>query len=273
MGALRVRKPVYAGQFYPSSAASIRRTIGTFVGKDTDKLEAVACLVPHAGYIYSGQVAAETLSGINIRERIILLGPNHTGSGAPFSIMARGRWQTPLGEVEIDSGLADKILSRSRHLQDDYLAHAEEHSLEVVLPLLQYFKSGFKIVPITVASDDISALKDVGEEIALAIKELGAEAQTLIVTSSDLTHYETQAQAEAKDRKAIEAILDLNEDKLIESIRQFKITMCGRAPAIIMLKAAKLLNARSARLIKYRTSAEATGDKTSVVGYAGITVY
>lgn len=269
----KIRRPVVAGQFYPSSSSTLRNQIDALVDKKATKIDVLACLLPHAGYMYSGRVAGLTVSCLNIRDKIILLGPNHTGNGAAFSIMTEGIWQTPLGEVRIDSDLANKILAGSKILEADTLAHAYEHSLEVELPFLQYFKSDFEIVPIAFLSDDLEALKEVGQEIAAILQEPGIRDSFLIVASSDMTHYESQGEAEKKDKEAIEAMLELNEDKLMQKIKRFNISMCGYAPAVVMIKTAKLLGAKIAELIKYQTSGEVSGDYESVVGYAGIVVY
>ncbi len=269
----KVREPAVAGQFYPSSRQILKNQIEALIDKKADKLNAIACMLPHAGYMYSGGVAAETVSCVNIKDKIILLGPNHTGYGVPFSIMTKGLWRTPLGEVKINSSLASHILKNSKYLEDDCLAHLYEHSLEVELPILQYFKTDFEIVPITVLANEISALKEIGKDIANTIKELNIKDSVLIIASSDMTHYEAQAQAQKKDREAIKAILELNEDKLMQKIQELDISMCGYAPAVIMLSAAKALGAKTAKLIKYQTSGDVTGDLTQVVGYAGIVVY
>lgn len=268
----KIRKPVVAGQFYPSSSQELKEQITAFIDKKAEPQDAVACVLPHAGYVYSGLVAGQTVSRIKIKDKIILLGPNHTGYGAGFSIMAEGAWQTPLGETEIDSALAKQLLNNSGHLKNDRLAHQFEHSLEVELPFLQYFNGDFKMVPIAILSDDCEALKETGKEIASAIKQAGIQGSTLIVASSDMTHYEPLAQAQKKDKEAIEAILELNEDKLIEKVRKLNITMCGYAPIITMLAAAKALGATNGKLIKYQTSGEITRDNDSVVGYAGIII-
>ena len=282
------RKPVVAGQFYPAEPAELKALIAKLAKGSSKKIKAIGtstslsvngelsrtigCVLPHAGYIYSGYVAAQTLAAVNIPETILLIGPNHTGMGTAFSIMSEGVWQTPLGEVEINAPLAQEILKRSKFCQEDFLAHTGEHSLEVELPLLQYFRSDFKIVPIIVSSNDIEQLKSVGNSITEAISGLKIKDSTLIIASSDMTHYEPLAQAQMKDQAAIEAILALDEDKLIAQVRDLDISMCGCMPVIVMLRAAKLLGAKSAELIKYQTSAEASADKSSVVGYAGIVV-
>lgn len=266
----KIRRPVVAGQFYPSSGVSLKKEIEILIDKKAKKKDIIACMLPHAGYMYSGRVAAETVSQIDIKDKVILLGPNHTGNGSDFSIMTEGLWQTPLGENEIDSELAKEMLKKSKYLREDMSAHVYEHSLEVELPFLQYFKPDFEIVPITFLSDNIKALKEIGEEIAGVLKD---KPKALIVASSDMTHYESQIDAQRKDNEAIQAILELDEDKLIERVQRFNITMCGFAPVVVMLKAAKLLGAKKASLVKYQTSGDVTGDKESVVGYAGILLY
>lgn len=267
-----IRQPQVAGQFYPSSPQELKNQIEALIDKKADKSDAIACVLPHAGYMYSGAVAGKTVSRINLKEKIILLGPNHTGYGARFSIMAEGTWQTPLGEVKIDSHLAKEILKRSKHLEDDASAHRYEHSLEVELPFLQYFKSDFEIVPVIFLSDEFELLKEIGKEIAGTLRELNINDSTLIVASSDMTHYEPQIQAQKKDKEAIGAILELNEDRLIDRIQGLNISMCGYAPVVAMLSAAKLLGANAGKLIQYQTSGDITGDKSSVVGYAGILI-
>lgn len=269
----KIRMPAAAGQFYPASAAELKKLIEKFTPQKADKTDVVACILPHAGYIYSGRVAVETAAGINIKNKIILLGPNHTGYGADFSIFSSGKWATPLGEIEIDRQLAQGIMKQCDFLSDEPLAHQYEHSLEVELPILQYFKTSFKIVPITILCGDLEMLKKLGAGIAKAIKESQEEKSVMLVASSDMTHYEPQAVAEKKDRAAIEAITELDVDKLMRKIKELDITMCGYAPAIAVITAAKLLGAKNAKLIKYQTSGDTTGDRTSVVGYAGIIIY
>jgi AmmeMemoRadiSam system protein B len=264
-----LREAVVAGQFYPGSSLQLTQEIERLIDKHAQKTDSLACILPHAGYMYSGRVAGATVSRINLKNKVILLGPNHTGSGASFSIMTKGAWQTPLGKIEIDSPLANKMLRNSKFLQEDSLAHAGEHSLEVELPFLQYFKQNFQIVPIALLSDDIASLKALGLEIAATLKETK---DYLIIASTDMTHYEPQEAAERKDKIAIEAILGLDPDKLMQKIRTLDISMCGYAPVVTLLAAAKSLGATSASLIQYQTSGDITGDKESVVGYAGITI-
>ncbi len=265
-----IREPVVAGQFYPASAAQLKSMIEKFVDKKAVKQDVIGLVSPHAGYVYSGPVAGATISRVKCKDTFIIMGPNHTGQGKPLSIMTEGTWQTPLGKVAIDTELAKQILSLSRHLQEDYLAHQYEHSLEVQIPFLQYFKPDIKIVPIILAHADGAVYKEIGKEIARAIKEVGRDA--VIIASSDMTHYEPHESAQKKDRQAIDAILDLNEDELLKRVKELDITMCGYAPAVSLISAARELGAKQAELIKYQTSGDTSGDYSSVVGYAGIII-
>ncbi|MCX5701214.1 MAG: AmmeMemoRadiSam system protein B [Candidatus Omnitrophica bacterium] len=272
MGSSKVRKAVVAGRFYPDDAQELKKQISSFIEPKIEKCNAQACVLPHAGYTYSGRVAIQTLAQINIKDKIVLLGPNHTGNGVPFSIMTQGSWVTPLGSVDIDTELAEAILKGSKYLESDSAAHLDEHSLEVELPILQYFKNRFKIVPIAFMSDDLSVLKKIGQEIAQVIVARKIQDDVLLAASSDMTHYESQQDAEAKDKLAIEAILELNPDKLFKAVKEHNITMCGYAPVIVMLSAVNFLGAKISSLVKYQTSGDVTGDRASVVGYAGIIV-
>ena len=269
---INLRKPVVAGQFYPAAAKDLNALISSFADKSVQKNDCFGCVLPHAGYIYSGKVAACTISGVKIKETVVLLGPNHTGQGARFSIMPQGIWQTPLGNVEINSKLAGLFLEKSGYLEADSLAHLDEHSLEVELPILQYFRNDFKIVPIAIMSDDLTKLNAVAKELASVVIENGLRDSVMFIASSDLTHYEPQESAEVKDALAIEAILSLDGEKLKSAVEKSKISMCGFAPIAILIQAAKLLGAKRGKLIKYQTSGDASGDKSSVVGYAGITI-
>ena len=265
-----IRNPVVAGRFYPGSPDQLRSMIGEMVDEKAAKEEVIGLVSPHAGYIYSGPVAGATISKITFKDTFVIMGPNHTGGGKPFSIMTEGTWKTPLGEVEIDSELGKQILAASKYLQEDQLAHQYEHSIEVQLPFLQYFKSDIKFVPIVLSHADGTIYKEIGKGIAKAIKELNRE--VIIIASSDMTHYEPQESAQRKDTQAIEAMLDLNEDELLKRVQELDITMCGYAPAVSLISAAKEVGAKGAELVKYMTSGDTTGDYSSVVGYAGVII-
>ncbi|MCX5698477.1 MAG: AmmeMemoRadiSam system protein B [Candidatus Omnitrophica bacterium] len=272
MKLINLRKPVVAGQFYPSGAKELKAIISSFADKSAQKIDVLGCILPHAGYIYSGKVAVCTISGVKIKDTVVLLGPNHTGRGVVFSIMPQGVWQTPLGNVEINSQLAGLFLGKSKYLEADSLAHLDEHSLEVELPILQYFRNDFKIVPIVIKTDDLSELNAVGQELASVVIENDLRGSVMFMASSDLTHYQPQKSAEIKDALAIEAVLNLDVGKLKAAIGESEISMCGFAPIAVLIITAKLLGAKKGRLIKYQTSGDVSGDKSSVVGYAGITI-
>ncbi|MBT4512119.1 MAG: MEMO1 family protein [Chloroflexi bacterium] len=264
------RNATVAGRFYPGTRSALQGEIERFTANDVPKEEVIGVVSPHAGYIYSGLVAGTTFSRVNIKDTCVILGPNHTGQGYPASIMVNGSWETPLGEVEIDSDLAIQILNNSEYLEEDEIAHVYEHSIEVQLPFLQYFKKDVKIVPIVLAYSDSTVYKEIGSSIARAVRETGRE--TVIVASSDMTHYESQESAKSKDMKAIQAILDLDEDALFNRIKDLKISMCGYAPTISMIRAAKRLGAQETELVQYQTSGDVSGDYTRVVGYAGVII-
>ncbi len=264
------RRPVVAGQFYPGSPSQLRAMIEQFIDEKAAKEEVIGLVLPHAGYSYSGPVAGATISRIKFKDTFIIMGPNHTGGGRPLSIMTEGTWETPLGEVKIDSELGKQILASSNYLQEDAGAHQFEHSIEVQLPFLQYFQPDIKIVPIVLAYYSDDAYKEIGKEIAKAIKDLNRE--VVIIASSDMTHYESQESARKKDMQAIEAVLDLNEDELIKRVHELDISMCGYAPTVSLISAARELGAKRAELVKYQTSGDIMGDYSSVVGYAGIII-
>ncbi len=265
-----IRNPIVAGQFYPGSPSALEAQIEGFIDEQAPKEEVIGLISPHAGYMYSGPVAGAVISRVKFKDTFVIMGPNHTGMGRRFSIMTEGAWRTPLGEVEIDSELGKSILAASSHLQEDEVAHLQEHSIEVQIPFLQYFNRDVKIVPIILAPADGATYKEIGRGIAKAIKDLNKE--VVIIASSDMTHYEPQESANRKDKQAIEAILELNEDELLKRVEELRITMCGYAPAVSLITASKDLGAGEAELVKYQTSGDVIGDYSSVVGYAGIII-
>lgn len=267
---MATRQPVVAGRFYPGSADQLRQAIERLVDPQAVPGDVVGALVPHAGYEYSGAVAGATISRIAFKETFVVIGPSHTGLGRPFSVFADGGWRTPLGEVAVDSELARRAVALSRYLEEDEVAHLQEHSVEVQLPFLQYFKPDVRIVPVVLASAEVDVYREIGRAIAGAVKETGRE--VVLLASGDLTHYEPQASAEKKDRAGIEAILALDEALLLRRVREMDISMCAYAPAATMIAACRELGGGRPELIDYRTSGDATGDRASVVGYAGIII-
>lgn len=265
---MQVRKPAVAGQFYPGAEGSLRKSIEKMVTSVSKKIRAIGIVSPHAGYMYSGPVAGELYSNIEMPNTVVILGPNHTGIGKPYAIMTEGGWETPLGEVEIESELAKEILGASELIKEDSTAHRYEHSLEVQIPFLQYFKPDIKIVPIVIGGEKFA---EIGEAIANPIKKYKKD--VLIIASSDMTHYESHESATKKDNLVIEAILKLDEKEMLQRIEKYNVSMCGYGPTAIMLVAGKLLGAKQAKLIKYMTSGDTSGDYSAVVGYAGLAIF
>ena len=266
------RKAVYAGTWYPGTEDSIIKTIDSFLpGKKVAARKAVGIMVPHAGWLYSGKVAAQVYASAKIPGIVIMIGPNHTGKGYMVSLSDTDAWNTPCGSVSLDHPLSKRIIELSGGtISLDDSAHAQEHSLEIQLPFLQYFRKDIKIVPITLGTQSPDICRILGEGIAGAIKE--SKQEILILASSDMTHYESLADAKKKDTLAIEEIIAMQPDKLLQTVSEHDISMCGVAPTAVMLYAAKSLGATKAQLISYDTSGTVTGDNKEVVGYAGIIV-
>jgi AmmeMemoRadiSam system protein B len=269
-----IRLPAVAGRFYPAKVEKLNHELEKYLGSDAADAEkisdALGCVVPHAGYMYSGHVAGAVYRKLPPCRSYVILCPNHTGRGAPIATMSRGAWQTPLGTLQIDMRLAEAIRKGCHLLMDDFEAHAEEHSLEVQLPFLQKMAGEFSFVPVAIGVGGYAALESLGHGISAALK--GSSEKVLIVASSDMNHYEPDGITRVKDRKAIDKILALDPRGLYDVIRAEDISMCGYGPTIAMLTAAKDLGAQRAELVKYATSADASGDRSAVVGYAGIIV-
>lgn len=265
---MTIRKPYAAGYFYPADREQIEAFMQAAMDQSVEKKDAIAVMMPHAGYQYSGKTAARTIQRVRVTDTVILLGPNHTGYGAPFSLMAKGAWESPLGTVSIDETMAARILDASEYVADDSEAHREEHSLEVQVPFLRYCNPAVKIVPVTIGSHDLDAVR----EVAGAIAGVLAEEDALIVISSDMTHYENAKTAERKDRRAIEAMIRLDEYALDAVVAEERLSMCGFIPAYCALIAAKTLGAERGDLVEYCTSGDTTGDYERVVGYAGLII-
>jgi len=278
---LKIRRPYVAGEWYAGSMQSLRAQIeGCFkhelgpgvLPKVVDKsLKSIVGLVsPHAGYMYSGPVAAHgyhRLAADGKPDIAVIFGPNHTGSGSVLAMMREGLWRTPLGDVEIDSSTASSILSASNIVDVDDSAHAFEHSIEMQLPFLQFlYGSAFKFVPICFLMQDLQSSREVGSAVAKALHGKNA----VVIASTDMTHHEPQRIAEKKDRAAIEAMLKLDEEGLYSTIEAQRMSMCGYGPTIAAITAAKALGAKKAELLCYKTSGDVVVDYSAVVGYASL---
>ena len=261
-----------AGMFYPAGEESLRGELRDLTrGGRPDAAAPLALIVPHAGYIYSGRIAARTYLSGTLADRFVILGPNHTGEGEAIAVQAEGAWRTPLGDAPIDAPLAAAVLAQVPRARVDAQAHRREHSIEVQVPFLQHLRTGFRFVPICVGTHDLGSLLELGRGLAEAIRATGE--RVLLVLSSDMTHYEPADEAERRDRMALARILALDPPGLLEVVIRESITMCGVAPAVAGLEAARGLGAKRAELVAYGHSGERTGDDTEVVAYAGVAVH
>lgn len=275
---MKVRKPAVSGMFYAGDSEELKKQIewcyehklGPGVlprVNDKGSREIVALVVPHAGYIYSGPIAAHAykeLAEDGVFDTAIVLGPNHTGYGSPVSLWGDSPWETPLGRVEVNRKLAAELLGGA--IRVDETSHAYEHSIEVQLPWLQYLYEEVMIVPVAMQAQDIETARQVGKAISRCAGNI------VIIASTDFTHYEPHSVATEKDRSLIDAIVDLDEEELYARCESLNCTMCGYGPVASAIVAAKEAGARRATLLKYATSGDATGDFSRVVGYGAIAI-
>ena len=266
-----IRKAYVSGQFYPSKSEDIEKFLKQFDSKPQNMFSAKGIILPHAGYIYSGEVVAQTIKRIIPKKRIIIFGPNHTGIGKNFAIFSKGSWQTPFGDLEIDEKLVQRIINAGDKLVVDSIAHSQEHSIEVELPILRYFFRDFKFVPISCSLEKIDSYQAVAKQIFEAIKDIKND--ILLVASSDMSHYEEDSIVRRKDRMAIESILNLDEEELIARTKANNISICGIAPVSILIACCKLLQANKVEVARYNTSGDISGDYSAVVGYLGAIIH
>lgn len=266
-----LRLPAVAGKFYPADPRELSSLIAQFTDKNSavERVHVRACLVPHAGYVYSGIVAGAVFSSVFLPKKILLLGVRHYPRGESLAILSEGSWRTPLGDASIDSSLAQRLRAACPALREDAVAHGQEHSLEVQLPFLQQLDSGFSFVPVVLGTIRFDQLVEVGEGIARVLSD--EKEEILVVTSSDMNHYEDDATTRRKDHKAIDAMLQLDARGLYQTCLEEEISMCGLGPAVAMLTAMQRLGAKKAELVRYATSGDVMGDRDAVVGYAGMT--
>lgn len=262
------RPPAVAGKFYPADRESLLAEVQSFLAPEGPPVGAIGCVIPHAGYMYSGHVAGAGYAALKVPSRVVILCPNHTGLGKPLSIMSTGTWETPLGAAAIDSALAVALKERFPLLTEDAEAHRAEHAIEVQLPFLQELRPDFQFVPIALGTQDYELLSRLGNALAEVIAE--QHDSILIIASSDMNHYENDAITRVKDQKAIGRVLALDPRGLFEVVTRENISMCGVGPAVAMLTAGRVLGARSAELVKYATSGDVSGERRMVVGYAGM---
>lgn len=265
------RQPQVAGTFYPGRRDELLLTLREMTVAKVEKKRALAVVVPHAGFVYSGPVAGAVFSSVEIPPTAVILGPAHRGARALFAVQTDGSWVTPLGDAPVRKDLAALIVDRCPGAERDEEAHLGEHSLEVEVPFLQYLRADVEIVPVCVSHEaGYEDLESFGRGLAEAIRALAG--RVLIVASTDMSHYVGQKTAERMDALAIRRILDLDPRGLFETVVEKGISMCGVQPTSAALVAAKDLGAASAELVLYRTSGDVSGDFSQVVGYAGLRI-
>ncbi|MEA3360339.1 MAG: AmmeMemoRadiSam system protein B [Thermodesulfobacteriota bacterium] len=265
-----IRKPAVANQFYPGREKDLKEDIAGRIAEGQEREKVLALVAPHAGYIYSGNVAGKVYSKAKITDDVIVMGPNHHGIGDQFAVMENGEWEMPSGNITINEKLAGLLVEESKWLSFDNQAHIQEHSVEVQLPFIQHINPDIEFVPIVLGRADFKICEEIGMAIARVIKTYNKP--VVIVSSTDMTHYESQESAKSKDKLAIDKILALDPPGLIETVNRNNISMCGVIPTTITLVAAIELGATKATLVDYATSGDVSGDYSYVVGYASFII-
>ncbi|MGV8143506.1 MAG: AmmeMemoRadiSam system protein B [Methanothermobacter sp.] len=282
-----IRKPAVAGTFYEGDPDSLRKQIewcfkhrlgpGHLPEKLGEDREIKGIIAPHAGYMYSGPVAAHSylqLARDGIPDTFLILCPNHTGMGSGVSTVTEGQWETPLGHVDVDSEFANQLILDAPIIDSEPLAHLQEHSCEVQVPFLQYLgqKLGrkFKIVPICMWMQDLQTTTEIGHAIAKTSEKLGRD--VVVVASTDFTHYKPQEVAFETDHMVLDAIEVLDEKTMMQTIEEYNVTMCGFGPVATAIVYSKIMGAKKAEILKYATSGDTTGDRKAVVGYASAVI-
>ncbi len=267
-----LRAPAVADQFYPGDPALLRTTLAGLIPAKSgaEKRPALAVIAPHAGYIYSGGVAGETMGSVIMPEDVLIMGPNHHGRGAAVALMDKGEWDMPMGRVPVNRQLAALLLKHSTLISADTMAHRYEHSLEVQVPFLQYLQSELTITPLVLSHLPFASLRELGRAVAAAIREYGRP--VLIVASTDMTHYESRETASRQDHLALDRILAMDPQGLYNTVMTYQISMCGIMPVTVALAAALELGGTKAELVRYTDSGETSGDTRQVVGYAGLII-
>lgn len=270
-----LRPPAVAGQFYPDSPSKLNSMVEQLMPQLTPR-KVISAVSPHAGLMYSGYVAGALYSKISLPKVFFLLGPNHTGLGSVASIMTEGEWSIPTGRFKINSDISREIVKRTNLVSPDPRAHLFEHSLEVQLPFIAYraYQEGREnpeIVPVILGPLSLEECRAFGETLGEIIKELKLD--SIIIASTDMSHYISDTLARQKDKRAIQKILNLDPEGLYHTVKEERISMCGYIPTTCALFASRRLGARDAELVKYMTSGEVSGDYDQVVGYAGILIW
>jgi len=267
---MKSRRPAVAGSFYPGDPGELKEMLKEFAEPRGKREKVLGVISPHAGYIYSGKGAALVFGQVEIPGEVIVLGPNHRGIGADVALWPEGSWSTPLGEVKVNPELGQLLQAETGLVEADESAHKYEHSLEVQLPFLQYFRKDFVLTALCLLRMSFEQCEELGKALARALGKYGKPA--LIVASSDMSHYIPAEAAKRQDQLALDQVLKLDPHGLYHTVLEHNISMCGFIPATVMLAAAKELGAEKAELVDYRNSGEVTGDSREVVAYAAVMV-
>ncbi len=274
---MQIRTPAVAGMFYPGEKNKLSKLVddcflhafgpGEKPPKTNGK-KIFGVICPHAGYVYSGPIACNSIYSISseLPELFIIIGPNHWGIGRNVATMKDCKWETPLGTVEVDSESAEEISRLSQNIEPDFFSHTREHSLEVQIPILQKTFSNFKILPISL----INQTKEIAEDVGRVISKIAKKKNTMIIGSSDFTHYESNEFAHEQDMALIEPILEMDVDRFYDVLKERQVTACGYGAIASTMVACKELGATKGKLLRYATSGDVTGDTSSVVGYGSI---
>jgi hypothetical protein len=266
----KVRNPAVAGFFYPEDEASLLRTVDSCLADAPDQtLEALVAVSPHAGYMYSGRVAGDVLNRVTIPNRIVILGPKHRHAGDNSAVSRAATWRFPFGDVPIDKELAERVVDETNATYDD-AAHADEHSIELQVPLLWRRNRKVRITPIALGEHPVDELEAFGRGLAAAVQKTAEP--VLIVASTDMSHHIPAAEAERLDNMAIDRMLALDPRGLFDTVVNNRISMCGFVPTTAAMYAAEELGAQNATLVRYANSGEVSGDMSQVVGYAGLII-
>ncbi|HSA77212.1 MAG TPA: MEMO1 family protein [Nitrosarchaeum sp.] len=274
---MQIRTPAVAGMFYPNEKKELKKVINECflhnfgpgkIPPSNIKKKIFGVICPHAGYVYSGPIACNSFYEISsdLPDLFIIIGPNHWGIGSSVATMTDTKWETPLGEVEVDSEIAEEISKLTDVIEIDNFSHSREHSLEVQIPMLQEIAVNFKIVPIAL----INQSKEIAIKVGSAVAQIAQKKKVMIIGSSDFTHYESNEFAHKQDSALIEPILELDVDRFYDILHKKDISACGYGAIASTMIACKEIGATKGELLKYATSGDISGDKSSVVGYGSI---
>lgn len=263
-----MKRDMRFNNWYPNDIKEIKKY---FFNTQENIKDAIGMIVPHAGWKYSGKTAGIVYSSSEICDTYIILCPNHTGLGSEIAVYPAGAWETPLGYIEVDEEIAKAIVKNSKYAEADFTAHLMEHSIEVQLPFIKVLNPDAKIVPICMMTQDYEKCKDLADAIFNVLKS--SNKKTVLIASSDMSHYADASIAKICDDMAISHILSLDGKGLLETVIQKNISMCGVAPATTVILYSNMKEATKAELLRYSNSGEITGDFSEVVGYAGIVIY